>query len=503
PYSPVGLLLPVAISPDWFHFVICVGLSYLSPYVHSPILPSAYYFPSLSVLYYSRLLISRVTHIINLQLLQNENVTLSIRPLLCNLVANCKSCSLEGKFVGVSGVGILMCRTPKSGRLLQYAMSEQEVHTRLHALFGEATLSKTQVYDWRKNFFAGRESVENKLHQRRQRTSITADNIRAVRDLIEEDRRITSSEITSHVGISFGSVQAIIRCDTGFGNKLARQLDRKGITVYAGCLFSEGEGASQLRKDCSKNVHIVQIDVTKHDQVSAAVKYVINSLNGKTLHALVNNAGIFSASEGEFIEMEELRRVLEVNTIGVARVTQAFLPLLRKSKGRLVFTASVASFINLPGFAAYAMSKHAVLAYATTIRRELMRWSVSVHTIEPLIYNTEMKNKSVILSRIDSGFTHAPEETREEYGGDEYVKAYTTSCDILDHLYFKRIEDVTDCMMDAIIAKYPKARYHPGVAGRIHFWLTRYTFQEIKDMFIYLIIHFFVGNIHDAGKKYK
>ncbi|KAJ9589403.1 hypothetical protein L9F63_017382 [Diploptera punctata] len=293
----------------------------------------------------------------------------------------------------------------------------------------------------------------------------------------------------------------ITGCDTGFGNKLARQLDRKGITVYAGCLFSEGEGASQLRKDCSKNVHIVQIDVTKHDQVSAAVKYVINSLNGKTLHALVNNAGIFSAAEGEFIEMEELKRVLEVNTIGVARVTQSFLPLLRKSKGRLVFTASIASFINLPGNAAYAMSKHAVLAYATTIRRELMRWSVSVHTIEPLTYDTEMKNKPIVLSRLDSGFTHAPEETREQYGGDEYVKGYTALCDIFDRLYFKRIEDVTDCMMDAIIAKYPKSRYHPGVAGRIHFWLTRYTFQEINDMFIYLFIHFILGNIHDYKKS--
>ncbi|KAJ9589398.1 hypothetical protein L9F63_017377 [Diploptera punctata] len=234
----------------------------------------------------------------------------------------------------------------------------------------------------------------------------------------------------------------ITGCDTGFGNKLARQLDRKGITVYAGCLFSEGEGASQLKKDCSKKLHIVQIDVTKHDQVSAAVKYVTSSLNDK-------------------------------------------------------------SFENIPFAAAYAMSKHAVLAYATTIRRELLRWSVSVHTIEPRIYNTEMKNKSIILSKLDRGFIHAPEETREEYGGDEYVKAYTNAYDISDCLQCNRIEEVTDCMMDAIIAKYPKPRYQPGLIGRIHFWLATYILEDISDMFYFLFIHLLIGNIHDAGKKNK
>ena len=61
------------------------------------------------------------------------------------------------------------------------------------------------------------------------------------------------------------------------------------------------------------------------------------------LHALVNNAGVFSSSECEFLAMEELRRVLEVNTIGVARVTKAFMPLLRESKGRIVITASISS----------------------------------------------------------------------------------------------------------------------------------------------------------------
>lgn len=101
-----------------------------------------------------------------------------------------------------------------------------EILRRLHAQFGEATLSKTQVYDWQKTVLAGRDSVENERHQRRQRTSVTADNIHAVRDLIEEDRRVTISEIASHVGISFGSVQAIISDELKFRKLSARWVPR-------------------------------------------------------------------------------------------------------------------------------------------------------------------------------------------------------------------------------------------------------------------------------------
>ena len=97
----------------------------------------------------------------------------------------------------------------------------------------------------------------------------------------------------------------------------------------------------------------------------------------------------------------------EVNTLGTVRVTKAFLPLLRESQGRVVCVASMAGILNIlktqsyalkflsvfrigrvtvPGFTPYSMSKFAVVAFADGLRREMHKWGISVHCIEPSLY---------------------------------------------------------------------------------------------------------------------
>jgi hypothetical protein len=94
--------------------------------------------------------------------------------------------------------------------LTKEGVKPSEILTRLKAQFGDATLSRTQVFDWASKFKGGRESVENESHDRRPRSSLTDENICAVRDVIEGDRRLTVDEIASEVGISHGSAHAII-----------------------------------------------------------------------------------------------------------------------------------------------------------------------------------------------------------------------------------------------------------------------------------------------------
>ena len=88
-----------------------------------------------------------------------------------------------------------------------------EIWRRLRAQYGDSTLSKTQVKFWHKEFRGGREAVQNTTHRRRPRTSISPENIAAVRDLIEGNRRLTVVEICQELGmrISYGSVQSIIK----------------------------------------------------------------------------------------------------------------------------------------------------------------------------------------------------------------------------------------------------------------------------------------------------
>lgn len=135
------------------------------------------------------------------------------------------------------------------GFVVSTAMTEQEVHssvaqriiikfltnegvkpseilTRLKAQFGDSTLSQNRVYTWAREFKGGRERVENESHDRRPRTSLTDDNTRTVRELIERDRRLTVEEISSEVGISYGSVQSIITDQLGFRKISARWVPR-------------------------------------------------------------------------------------------------------------------------------------------------------------------------------------------------------------------------------------------------------------------------------------
>ena len=79
----------------------------------------------------------------------------------------------------------------------------------------------------------------------------------------------------------------ITGCDTGIGNELAKFLDNCGFHVFAGCLDTSSEGAQRLRVECSANLKLVNMDVTREDHVVHAVSYVMDNLpageNGKKL----------------------------------------------------------------------------------------------------------------------------------------------------------------------------------------------------------------------------
>jgi NAD(P)-dependent dehydrogenase (short-subunit alcohol dehydrogenase family) len=116
----------------------------------------------------------------------------------------------------------------------------------------------------------------------------------------------------------------------------------------------------------------------------------------------------------EFIPLQELRRQLEVNVIGQIAVTQAFLPHLRRSQGRVVFVGSIAGKSALPFLGAYAASKHALEALADSLRIELRPFGVAVSLVEPGTIRTPIWKKSAALA--DSLADSAPADLRELYG---------------------------------------------------------------------------------------
>lgn len=73
----------------------------------------------------------------------------------------------------------------------------------------------------------------------------------------------------------------ITGCDTGFGNLLARKLDKAGFKVFACCLFPRGQGAKDLRSECSSNLKIIKLDVTSDKDVEIAYSEVEDELKEK------------------------------------------------------------------------------------------------------------------------------------------------------------------------------------------------------------------------------
>jgi len=133
--------------------------------------------------------------------------------------------------------------------------------------------------------------------------------------------------------------------------------------------------------------------VTDTASIARAREQVERALTGAPLEGLVNNAGIPAAGPLELFPLDELRRTFEVNLIGALAVTQAFLPLLKVSRGRIVNISSIAGRGALPFMGPYAASKFALEAISDSLRRELLPFGVRVIVIEPGSFKTAIWSK--------------------------------------------------------------------------------------------------------------
>lgn len=185
----------------------------------------------------------------------------------------------------------------------------------------------------------------------------------------------------------------ITGASTGIGKACAFHLDRLGFQVFAGVRrVADGE---ELSRNASTRLSPVIIDVADHGSIIAAQESISDRVGEGGLTGLVNNAGIAVAAPLEFIPIEDLRRQIEVNAIGQIAVTQAFLPLLRKAKGRVVFMSSISGRAAAPFLGPYAASKFAVEALADSLRRELMPWGIKVSIVQPGRVVTPIWEKSL------------------------------------------------------------------------------------------------------------
>jgi len=237
---------------------------------------------------------------------------------------------------------------------------------------------------------------------------------------------------------------------TGIGYAVSALLASEGFTVFAGVR----NAADSHRLDAIPGVVPLQLDVTDTEQIREAAQVVRQS--GKRLRGVVNNAGIAVPGPLEFLPVDELRRQFEVNFFGTIGVTQAFLPALRDSKGRIVFISSVSGQIASAFVGAYSSSKFALEAAADVLRMELRGSGVGVSVVQPGNVDTPIWNKG--RGQKDSLIARAP-QVRDYY--EKHLNALASLSESqkrsgIDPIVVARV------VLHALTAKKPRARYPVG-----------------------------------------
>mmetsp|Transcript_35829 Transcript_35829/g.113266 ORF Transcript_35829/g.113266 Transcript_35829/m.113266 type:complete len:240 (-) Transcript_35829:1168-1887(-) len=197
---------------------------------------------------------------------------------------------------------------------------------------------------------------------------------------------------------------------------------------------------------------------------------VETSVPGATLHAVVANHGVACLGAAEWFSLEDYKRTMDVNFHGSVALAYKFIPLLKRSEGRLLFSSSLTGFKACPMNAPYTASKWALEGFAETLRIELSPFNVSVCIMQlgPMI--TPMTADAP--SAYKRSFSAAPASVRNEYGDeflDPIISTFENGKDKLP-----RADEAVDGMVAALTAKKPYAVYRTGPVTKIFYYLVAY-----------------------------
>lgn len=261
---------------------------------------------------------------------------------------------------------------------------------------------------------------------------------------------------------STGRAVLITGCDSGFGHALALRLSGRGLHVFAGVLDCEGIGRKLKERD-PERITVLQMDITNLEHIAQAKKEIKAKLGDKDLWGVVNNAGLLLCPvDAELTSTTNFRRLMEVNFLSAVTVTQAFLPLIRRARGRVVNVSSLAGAAPMPRFAAYSSSKAALSSFSRVLRLEMFQWGVHVALIQPSGFRTKIFGDDAEISRYkDDLLSQTPSEVLRDYGSD-YISQLPSRLHSMSRGVEQDLSPVLDAMEHALLSPRPRALYCPG-----------------------------------------
>ncbi|MFN6562978.1 MAG: SDR family NAD(P)-dependent oxidoreductase [Nostoc sp. ChiSLP01] len=168
---------------------------------------------------------------------------------------------------------------------------------------------------------------------------------------------------------------------TGLGRATALLLAKQGYQVFAGVRTEKD--AHSLKQAASGNLTPIIMDITKAEEIKSATEFVSLAVGNEGLFALINNAVVAVDGPLECIPIDDIRLNFEVNVVSQIAVTQAFLPLIRRAKGRIINISAICGRLALPYRSLLSASKFAIEAITDSLRMELFSTGVEVISILP------------------------------------------------------------------------------------------------------------------------
>ena len=261
----------------------------------------------------------------------------------------------------------------------------------------------------------------------------------------------------------------------GIGRSIVEHLAAGGWDVIAG-VRNEHDAAAITKVD-PQRISSVILDVTDAGHIAA-----LSESLPERLDAIVNNAGIVVSGAMETVSPDDWRKQLEVNVIGQLAVTQAVLPRLRQSKGRIVFISSLNGKVSFPLLGAYSASKFALEAAADALRMELRPWGIPVVLVEPAQTDTDVwRNADAAANETEAALTP---EHRDLYA--RHIAGFKKFIPVSQRMAVST-EKVSAVVEEALTARRPRARYTVGIGPKLQVALITNLPTRARDRVLRMV----------------
>ncbi|WP_372365313.1 SDR family NAD(P)-dependent oxidoreductase [Candidatus Uabimicrobium sp. HlEnr_7] len=291
---------------------------------------------------------------------------------------------------------------------------------------------------------------------------------------------------------------------SGIGCAICKRLTEKGIFVFAGIkTLSKSEDFKGVITQ-TKNFATIHLDVTEEDSIIKAVEKINETLREKNLifSGVVNNAADENLGPVEILPVEVFRHEMEVGYLGTVAVSKAFIPLLRKYRGRIINISSMNGRFSFKNHSTSCATKYAVEAFSDSLRMELKRWGVHVVIVEPGLVDTDlMKGKTINEFKVkiprykgNKAFDlYFPNHEKTVQNVEEYVRDAENhpknawqklSLLMRGQWWLLAPDDIAKIVEKGLCKKRPKTRYLVGIQANWWYFLRCILADRWFDYFV-------------------